>query len=413
MMFEIFFYIILMLKKSRLLFYAFAIFAMACSDTYESKPEMLGITPGSDISELNFAWYSDEGGKAFVSVFNESGEVVATGKGISGAASKGKFFHKASVNGLSPNTKYKYFISNDSANWSDGYGYKTPKTDAFKFAAIGDPQIGGDLSTDLDDDGIEEWRKTVAKIAAHNADFIASAGDHVDNGEDETEYASFFAPPELRNIPFAPALGNHDMNNDSKLFIYHFNLPNSPGGSLKEYANYWYLYNNVLFVALNTAPWPNSREEAESSVQRFDAALSAAKKANAGKYDWIIVKHHRSTRSVARHSAGDDIKRYKEAGFEDLMEKHGVDIVLAGHDHVYARSRPINGVIYITLNSSSGSKYYDPIIDSAGLAENQIEKHFQNRKPSYAIFSVIGKTISAEFYDIYSDASADRFEAKK
>jgi len=36
---------------------------------------------------------------------------------------------------------------------------------------------------------------------------------------------------------------------------------------------------------------------------------------------------------------------YVEAGFEKLMDTYGVDVVLAGHDHVYARSYlMLNGV---------------------------------------------------------------------
>lgn len=362
----------------------------ACSSSPNFQLENISLTPGSNTSELNFAWYSNENAEAFVGIFDESGKIIATEKGISGTASNGKLFHKAVAKGLKPNTKYKYSISGDGVNWGKKHDYKTPKPDAFRFAAVGDPQ----LRNDLDESTAESWKRTVARIAAHSVDFIAGMGDQVDSGGDENEYASFFAPPELRNIPYAPAMGNHDVNS---LFAYHFNLPNSSDGSLDEQANYWYLYNNVLFVVLNTAIKPY--------IQRYDSTLSAAKNANAGKYKWIIVQHHKSTRSVAMHSAGEDIKTYKEAGFEDLMASHGVSLVLAGHDHVYARSNPINGVIYITLSSASGAKYYEPI-EPVG---SEINIYFQNHKPEYAIFDVDGDKIIAEVYEADGDLVVDGF----
>jgi len=391
-----------MFHRKNIIIFIAAFLLGACFESSNFQAEMIGLTPGSNTSELNFAWYSNEGSQAFVRIFDEDSKIVATEKGVSGLASKGKFFHKAEVKGLKPNTAYKYSVSGDSISWGDKYNYRTPRPDAFRFAAVGDPQLSNNFLS-ADKSHIEGWKNTVAEIAACNVDFIAGVGDQVDSGNDENEYANFFAPSELRSIPFAPAMGNHDV---SDLFSYHFNLPNSSSGSLEEQGNYWYLYNNVLFVALNTAPWQTSKETAESYIRRFDSTFNAAKSANAGKYKWIIVQHHKSTRSVAMHSISDDMRFYKEAGFEDLMAKHGVNLVLAGHDHVYARSNPINGVIYITLNTSSGIKYYDPV-DS--IETSSIALYFQNKKPQYAILDVDGNAITAEVYETESDAVVDRF----
>jgi 3',5'-cyclic AMP phosphodiesterase CpdA len=101
-------------------------------------------------------------------------------------------------------------------------------------------------------------------------------------------------------------------------------------------------------------------------------------------YDWLIVQHHKSTASVGDHLADKDIQYYVEAGFERVMSEQGVDFVLAGHDHVYARSYPLSGrggglvsvpnkefpaasgstwknpgdPIYLTFTTASGLKYY-------------------------------------------------------
>jgi hypothetical protein len=148
-----------------------------------------------------------------------------------------------------------------------------------------------------------------------------------------------------------------------------------------------------------------------------------------------------------------DIQYYVEAGFEKLMDKYSVDFVLAGHDHVYARSfvmkdgRPVNtdkdrisnpgGVIYLTATTASGLKYYN-IFDAQGIyvkdnaAYPYLVKNLagsaaylegnlplstnlglQNKKPEYTVFEVEGKTVSVNTYDIDTGVSIDTFTVSK
>lgn len=156
--------------------------------------------------------------------------------------------------------------------------------------------------------------------------------------------------------------------------------------------NYYYLYNNVLFVTLNTGAYPGGNDqensnnnnvpsaskgnqEAEAIVANFEKTIEAAKSQYAGQYDWLIVTHHKSTQTVAKHAADSDIENYVDAGFEQVMADQDVDFVLGGHDHVYSRSFVLNGdgervserldtinnpqgVIYLTGNCSSDMQYY-------------------------------------------------------
>jgi len=393
------------LKKRSLLLVVF--FLAACSNKPVSQepefvPEMLGLTPGSTVAEVNFAWYSASGEKSFVRIF-EDGKVVATERGISGPASEGKYFHKATAKNLKPNTEYAYSISNDSSKWSAKYKYKTPQTKAFKFAAVGDPQ----LTTGEQDNASKwfsanksvalGWKTTVEKIEATGVDFILSLGDQVDDSSNEKQYENFFAPLALKSIPFAPTLGNHDRH---PIFNFHFNLPNEQNNY-----NYFYLYNNILFVALNTADYVSSVEEAKPYIESFDATLAAAQTMHSGKYKWLIVQHHKSTRSIATHAADMDIKYFVEAGFEKLMDKHKVDFVLAGHDHIYVRNNK-----YITFTTASGLKYYDVSNDSLLVS---VDKYAQNKVPGYAIFEVKGDSISVSVYDVDKDMPIDKFAVGK
>jgi hypothetical protein len=361
----------------------------------------LGLTPGVDTTEINLNWYSSgaPAGKVaqvrFIRGTLTAGTELIYTQGLTSDASSGYTAHKVTVTGLRPGASYQYAVSSDGTNWSDAYDFKVPAAGPFNFAVVADPQLTlGNIDANsryptVGTTTAAGWIETMQIIMTKNVSFIASGGDQVDaSGGNEQEYTNFFAPPGLRNLPFAPVSGNHD---NHLHFNHHYNLPNAQTFADEVVAtekerNYFYLYNNILFVVLNTAPYPNSTSVASPNVARFNQTLTDAKAKYTGKYDWLIVQHHKSTASVADHLADRDIQYYVEAGFEKVMSDHNVDFVLAGHDHVYARSYPLEGKdggkvsvpdksadvdgkapntytnpgkpIYLTFTTGSGLKYY-------------------------------------------------------
>jgi hypothetical protein len=385
---------------------ALAFIAISCSSSkstdkgVEFTPATLGLTPGKTTAEVNFAWYSTEGEKSLVRIFNGD-SLVAMEIGISGSAGGKNIYHKVSAKNLMPNTQYAYRVSNDSINWSKKYTYKTPPTGDFKFAIVGDPQLTNDDFSDTE----KNWAEVMKKIAQANASFIVSAGDQVDpltNNEDA--WTLFFAPGGLRNIPLAPTTGNHDSWECS--MVHHFNLPNEVNAppacngraDVEKAGNYYYLYNNILFIALNTSYYPTSASDAAPYITQFEKTIQTAKNANTGKYKWLVVHHHKSTQSIAIHAADTDIQYYVEAGFEKLMAKYGVNLVIAGHDHIYVRSHPIEGTVYLTLTTASGLKFYQPL-DAKNLPSG-VNVYAQKEKPEYTIVEVSESAMALKTYAI-------------
>jgi predicted phosphodiesterase len=372
--------------------------------------EMLSLIPGSNTTELNLAWYSNtDGKKSVVHLFDASGKFVKTATGTSGAASTGKQWHKATLTGLTPGTQYKYSVSNDSIDWSYEYDYSVPAAEIFRFAAVGDPQVDIDSAKTA-----ENWNKSVEKIAEAGANFIVSIGDQVEHYQgDEDEFAIFLAPAALRNIPLAPVMGNHDPH---ALFGYHFNLPNEQNKTNYFYRyNYFYLYNNVLFIALNTGMYQDKSDRAADILKNiFDGTIKAAKTANTGKYDWIVVQHHMSTRSISLHAEDVEILNYKAAGFDSLMAYHNVDLVIAGHDHIYARTKPIDGSVYLTLAPSGSVKFYPPVdsLAKAPYIEKYSPQRWFLRVPEYTIADVSGKKMTLKVYGT-DGSSIDEFNLSK
>jgi hypothetical protein len=372
-------------------------------------PNTLGLVPGKTTTELNLNWLtgvtstSDKSAQVrFIEGTKNAGYnlIQATGS-VATASSSSSIYHYVTVTGLVPGKSYQYSVSDNGTNWSQMYDYKVPAaTGAWKFAVISDPQLNttGSNSANVDTNSrypattvttANGWLETMRKVAAADVSFIVSCGDQIDSVSTSgttvrDEYTRFFAPPELRSLPLAPVLGNHDTATHVR---YYYNLPNDPSNrsSAADMGNYYYLYNNILFVGLNTSAgtYNANTNNFSSQITLFNNTITAAKTAHAGKYDWLIVQHHKSTASVADHLADMDIQRYVEDGFERIMSEQHVDFVLAGHDHVYARSWPLAGrdggkvsvpdktapgpnntftnpgnPIYLTFTTSSGIKYY-------------------------------------------------------
>ena len=382
----------------------------ALSTGIEFTPLTLGLMPGDTTTEINLNWYSAGTPAGKVAQVRFVRGTFASGRGLieeTGAVdtAAGNTSHKVTVQGLWTGASYQYMVSSNGEDWSPAYDLKVPSiVGAFRFAVASDPQLTTgsiDVNSRYPAVGTTTaagWLETMTKIVAKNVSFIAFCGDQVDasNGN-ETEYTNFFAPPGLRNLPFSPVSGNHD---NHLHFNYHYNLPNVQTFETETVAtaagrNYFYLYNNILFVVLNTAPYApgtNTNQnnvfsvaDATPHITRFRSTIQEAKTKFAGKYEWLIVQHHKSTASVADHLADRDIQGYVEAGFEKLMSDENVDLVIAGHDHVYARSYPLRGrdngyvsvpiktgfpaasgstwtnpgnPIYFTFTTGSGLKYY-------------------------------------------------------
>jgi len=347
-------------------------------------PKTLGLQPGGTIGELRFNWFSgnkDDSSQTFVRVF-EGDALVASAEGRSGVTAAENYrYHKAEVSGLKPNTVYTYWVSNNGVDWSEEYTYKSPPASgSFKFAAMGDVQYDNG-------DDIGMWQNIAKRIGDAGTSLIVNSGDHVEycNSSSvppnsvggEVAYLQYFSPPELRKIPTAPVMGNHDM---CKNFDEHFNLPNrveggekpsSQSGTNYNFSNYYFLHNKVLFVGLNTSPTPSESNAAEY-VSDYRATIKKAKSENLGKYDFLVVTHHKSTTSISvgGHVTDKEIGYYVAAGLQKLMTEEGVNLVITGHDHIYVRSQfmvddepveegTIGATLYLTLKPGGQTRNYN------------------------------------------------------
>ena len=343
----------------------------------------VSMTPGVNESTMNFAWYSKTtdtvsltyGLKADLS---DGKTVQIATKGTGQKDKDGNEYNssKATISGLAAQTTYYYKVDDKEIK-----SFKTGNTGKFRFAFVGDPQIGS--SNELKGADTEafynaqsnavandsyNWSQTLKKIQSVGTDFIVSAGDQIQTTKkkapgkssttSEIEYAGYLSPDTLASLPVATTVGNHDADNAN--YQYHFNVPNlsNLGDNKKVGGDYYFTYGDVLFMMLNTQD-TNSAEHIQF-IKETVAENADCK--------WKVVTLHQDIYGSAEHSNEPEIVNLRYA-LTPTFEKYGVDAVLTGHDHAYSRSKFLSGnqtEKTVTYNGDEFDEMLDKDIDYTG-----------------------------------------------
>jgi len=219
--------------------------------------------------------------------------------------------------------------------------------DSALFAVIGDYGQSG-----------ENEEAVANMVSAWCPDFILTTGDnnyrygeyatlHQNIGQYYSDYIYNFDAPEPYRCEgtafaeqinrFFPSPGNHDEQgpDDLEPYLNYFSLPG-------EEEFYSFAWGPVEFFSLN------SLSSADHTKQKawLEDALAASGKA------FQVVYFHHPPYSPGRHGGAD----HMQWDFHDW----GVDVVLAGHDHIYARMVHAGekGLQYIVNGVGGKSLYY-------------------------------------------------------
>lgn len=218
---------------------------------------------------------------------------------------------------------------------------------AWRFAAIGDYGAGTD-----------HLRKVSSNLAKSGAKLVITAGDNVYPSGRWQDYQKNWDPhmgPVARKMNFMPALGNHDMYRDD-LRPYFGHFPH-----LKGMAYYTFKEQDAQFFALDS-----DQDLRPGSAQR--AWLEQSLKDS--KSPWKVVYLH-----YPMYGTTEDAYPDISESVQPLLEKYGVQLVVAGHEHNYLRSKPRNGVVHL-LTGGGGQRVY-PFLDKqpGHLARRVAEYH--------------------------------------
>lgn len=263
----------------------------------------------------------------------------------------------AEISNLEQNSLYYYRVGDKNTNnLSETMSFKTgQESDSFTFITLTDSQGMVKSNYDLFNNTFNE-----AINRFSDAEFVAHLGDFVDDGNNEDYWEWLFESKIWRRNAVVPVSGNHEARVNHAVFesgaensiVSHFNVQGYPKQDTSTGVYYSFEYKNATFIILNTNDLDKNKK---INIEQYRWALRVA---NNAKTRWKIILAHKSPYSNGPHHDDGDVESLKDQIIE-LCNKAKIDILLAGHDHVYVRTP-------IMLNGKK-SRYNDKIIKRNGI----------------------------------------------
>ncbi len=299
--------------------------------------------------------------------------------------------YTAEISGLKAGQTYVYRVG-DGLTWSEEHNFSTEKNGEFSFMYLGDIQY------EKMEQDYEKWGMFVDDAYKQNPAlaFILQGGDLVVEDSVLAEYEAVLAKGQglFATIPLMTTPGNHEGVVTPDLYKELFALPQNGPNQMKEEV-YSFDYGNTHIISLNSNLFGLEMIE-DIGQKKWHAKVDKVNdwlKKDLRETDaaWIIVVMHHPPYPVA-----DNLEMYGmiEDTWVPIFEQYGVDLAFIGHQHIYMRTKPINGITYIMARSGEKySRYYqlgDPI---PGFVEVLVETN------TYQIISVKADTLSVEAFN--------------
>lgn len=309
-----------------------------------------------------------------------------------------QYYLHAALDGLHPGTTYYYGVGHRGFDPASATAYATigsfttapapEQRRPFVFTAFGDQGVSYHA---LANDSL---------ILAQNPAFHLHAGDlcYADGsgqGEEGDSYDArtwdqFLAQTEsvASRVPWMVAVGNHDMEAWYSPSGYggqeaRWSLPGDGPDPARLPGAYSFTYGNVAVVALdaNDVSYEIPANRGISGGRQtawLDRRLGELRAR--GDIDFVVVFfHHCAYSTTSAHASEGGVRE----AWVPLFEKHRVDLVINGHNHVYERTDAVrrgvvgaevpigettaperDGIVYVTAGGAGRALYSFPVPDS-------------------------------------------------
>jgi len=247
--------------------------------------------------------------------------------------------------------------SNVSAPASSPLKLTLPVKDgSLRFAVIGDTGSG-----------TEKQRQVADMMIRYKQlfpfEFVLMMGDNLYGSETPKDFENKFSDVYKKllddKIKFYATLGNHDL--PIQINYEKFNMNG------KEY--YRFRKGNVAFYSLN------SNYMDKRQVKWLEDELTK------DTSDWkICFFHHPPYSSAKKHGSDTQLREI----IEPIFLKYGVNVVLAGHEHVYERIKPQKGIYYF-VSGAGGQLRTGDIEKQSPLTEKSFDQDMH-----FMLFEVVG-----------------------
>lgn len=265
------------------------------------------------------------------------------------SAPVGTFQYEVKLSGLKPDTRYYYAVyDGDKRLTPEGEDYRfttQPPVGTkrpFRFWVLGDGGTGREPQK-----AVFEAMLATTRREGKPLDFWIHAGDMAyGTGRDNEFQARFFESYEslLRNTVCWPTMGNHEgytSKGETGVGPYYdaYVVPTkaeSGGVASGREAYYSFDHGNIHFICLDSHDMERKPTDPMAKWLKLDLEKAKA--------EWLIAFWHHPPYTKGNHDSDKEkdlieMRRH----IMPIIEAGGVDLVLAGHSHIYERSMLIDG----------------------------------------------------------------------
>lgn len=244
----------------------------------------------------------------------------------------------------------------------------------FRFAAFGDTRTGHRVH-----------RALIERMATEDIELVIHSGDLVESGGVLDQWIRFFRieAPVNASAPVFAALGNHDLS--QRNYYRRFVLARRYSDNQRFYYRDW---GDIRVIIMD------SEEEVRRGSTQYKF-IEAAMREGAERGQLMLVSLHHPPYSAGAH--GSNLEMREVLG--ELCPRFGVEVVLAGHDHNYERTKRIDGVTYFVAASGGA-----PIRRMAPSWFSEVVR----TEPHYVLFdvergSLVGRAVNlaGETFDTF------------
>ncbi|MCL2723701.1 MAG: metallophosphoesterase [Polyangiaceae bacterium] len=275
-------------------------------------------------------------------------EVRLAAKGTDDAGATGsvhrdgpRALHRVPITGLEPAKAYEFTVKVPGATSASVTGsfVTAPKEESsakFRFIAYGDNRTDHTAHAAV-----------VHAITSRPFDFLVHTGDFVENGASKSDWQTFFdiEAPLLKAKFFASCVGNHELTDGAGVEYARYFGPKE-NATLDELVSTFRWGNTRFFLINGMVSYKSgpARSWLESALDHADHESGLV---------WRIVVVHHGPWSSGPHGGN---MHFAEAKIPALLTAHGVDLVFAGHDHIYERGFH-DGLPYV-ITGGGGAPLY-------------------------------------------------------
>ena len=358
----------------------------------DGTPTHVWRNASDDADSLNVSWLSNPlyaDGKALLQLAEEE-EAVEGAEPISGTCQLTGFSDNAAANacgvtaeGLAPGTTYYYRVG-DGTHWSAVRSFTT----GYENTGIQALVLG-----DLQESNNQNLSGILEQVGVEGLDLTIQTGDLVDSGGNYAYWDSTLSMLEKLDTDRFFSLGNHELEGGLPIgtLLYHQENPDYTSAE----------YGNVYFasIAINggTAGYEKALEWLVADAQASHASWK------------ILVTHQPAyyTNTVAGMDAS------TQRAVAQAVQEAGIDVVLSGHDHSYARTEPLyngevdqeKGITYF-ICGSLGEKSYGV----TNTPEFHFAKATNDYQALYTTLSTTADTLTIQVYD-YNSGSPEQIDS--